>query len=95
MNWHWQKRWDVKGWTFMATYGQNFCLGFGTGYSWINIRVNGVWISFGPLTFDIQPPMPKWMRDDLLPHNASAHGNALEQAPHVEAPKPKLREDEG
>jgi len=63
--WRWQRIWQVKGWSMMLTYGQNFVIGFGTGNSWLAIRVNGIWISLGPLTFDIQPPMPKWMRDEV------------------------------
>lgn len=65
MNWRWQKRWEIGGWLLMLTYGQSMTIGIGTGYGWIATRVNGFWISLGPITFDVQPPMPKWMKDEL------------------------------
>lgn len=65
MRWHWQKRWQIKGWHVMLTYGQAFAIGIHTGYGWTAMRINGFSILLGPLAFDIQPPMPNWMRDKL------------------------------
>lgn len=71
MRWHWQREWRPGGWRIIATYGQSFALGVGTGYSWIAARCNGVWISLGPITFDIIPPTPRWLREEIAAESSA------------------------
>lgn len=57
-----QRTWTPHGWHLMATIGQ----GGGLGLSWVSpVRWNGFSLLLGPLIIDIQPPMPKWMADQI------------------------------
>ena len=66
MSWRWQRVWSWRGWCFMLTYGQCFAVGFHTGFSWTAIRMNGFSFLLGPVTFDVQPPFPKWAKGPII-----------------------------
>lgn len=54
----WRKQ--THGWLFMATVGQAGGLGIVRNGRW-----NGWSIFLGPLAIDIQPPLPRWMQDQI------------------------------
>lgn len=57
-----QRRWYPRGWCLMLTVGQVI----GLGIMWHG-RFNGVSFHLGPVTLDIQPPAPEWMKGEIKP----------------------------
>lgn len=71
---HMQKRWKLGGWDFMLTLGQTFGIGLFTSGSWMGFRCNGVDLMLGPLCITVQPPIPRWLSNELAKEKAAVRG---------------------